>query len=260
MNEGDPNNNINPVSPPVSARSSVEILESLTGVPYSHRILDLVKSNPLLMLKRSKDGTISEHDSALMATTILSAADDRIRALEERNAILERRNSVINGPMFLPAPAKSDDPKIPPAEPNWFLQYLTLRNFLSVLVLLVGALWTFFTWYSADKGAQLTEALNKAAASDRTADQAVKEREQFQKDSEYWKKNATDYEKNAEKKEQERAKAAEEAASQKTRADTLNQQLLLSQKQSKDLLEKLTAPPAASKPIAPSASTQPASK
>jgi hypothetical protein len=244
----------------VSTPPSVELVDGPTGTPYSHRILELARDNPLLVLKRTKDGAISEHDVAVMATTILSAADERIRSLEARNALLERRNSVINGPMFLPAPSKSVDPKAPPLESNWFLQYLTLRNFLSALIVIVGALWGFFTWYSADKGVQLSDALAKAAASDRSADQAVKEREQFQKDSEYWKKNSTDYQKNAEKKEQERAKAAEDAASEKTRADTLSQQLLLSQKQSKELLEKLTAPALPPKPAAPAVSPQPTAK
>jgi|ERR1017187_2563874 hypothetical protein len=96
---------------------------------------------------------------------------------------------------------------------------------------------------SSDKSVQLNEALSKAAASDRTADQAVKEREQFQKDSEYWKKNAIDYKKNAEDKEAQRASAASEAASEKSRADTLSQQLALAQTQNKHLVEKLTASP-----------------
>jgi hypothetical protein len=72
------------------------------------------------------------------------------------------------------------------------------------------------------------------------AEQAVKERAQYQSDAEYWKKNAADYKGLADKKEEARGLAATEAASEKARADTLNKQLILAQKQNADLTQKLT--------------------
>ncbi len=184
--------------------------------------------------KRNKDGSITDHEMLTVAATLLSAADDKIDELG-------RRASVINGPMFLSAKPDSDTDIHSKDEPTFFLKYLTIRNFVSATVLLAGALWAVFTWYSADKGAQLVMAQSRLEASDRRADLAEKAKAQLEADTAYWKKNADDYSKEIPKKVAETEAQRSEVAKQKSRADTLQTELTNAQAEKNKLIASLTA-------------------
>ncbi len=158
---------------------------------YSSRVLRLLAKNPLFQPKIGKDGKPSAKEMVTVASTLLSAADERI-------ASLEKRVSLLNAPLFQAPilPGKHSDAPTEEKEAGWLMKYFTLRNFAGVVIVLVGALWTVFTWWTADKSAQLQHAQSQLTESENS-------RQQFQKDSEYWKKDSEDWQKKMEKKDGE---------------------------------------------------------
>lgn len=199
----------------------------------------MLGTNPLLQLRKKKDGSISDHDSAVVAHTMLSAQDVRISELERRNALLEKKNSLLNGPMFAATAKQSDDGAAPPEKHGWFARYLTLRNFGMALVVVISGVWTFFTWYTADKSAQLNDANNKATAADRRAELAEKSKAQIESDIAHWKKNSDDLKKDATELDKKIAQKDSDISKEKARADTLALQLDAAQKEKNRLIDSL---------------------
>lgn len=207
----------------VSQQQDVSAL-SLNRESYSSRVLRNLARNPMYRPKKGKDGAPSDREMLTVATTLLAAADERI-------SVLERKALVFNAPLFHAPmlPGQADD-VADKREASWLLKYLTLRNFGGVMVVLIGAIWAVFTWYSADKGAQLTIANQRLRDSETS-------REQFQKDSAYWKKDADDlraksmsqdaeHKQAIEKKDAEVKLAQEQSATLKGRLQELEKQLL----------------------------------
>ena len=191
---------------------------------YSSRVLRMLAKNPLFQPKIGKDGKPGPKEMLTVASTLLSAADERI-------ASLEKRGSVLNAPIFQPPmlPGGNAESATEAKEANWLMRYFTLRNFAGVVIVLVGALWTVFTWWTADKSVQLQHAQSELSASENS-------RQQFQKDSEYWKKDNEDLKKQVDKKEsglkeaQGRVSEAEkESSNLKGRVQELEKQLKATQ-------------------------------
>lgn len=67
--------------------------ESGEAYTYSSRVLRNLAKNPLFKPKRGKDGRPSATEMLAVASTLLSAADERI-------ATLEKRAFVLNAPIF----------------------------------------------------------------------------------------------------------------------------------------------------------------
>jgi hypothetical protein len=149
-------------------------LELLEGKPkaFSARVLARLSNNPLFKPKRAKDGAITDHDMLTIAATVVSVADERIEELE-------RKSSVLNGPMFSAAKPVSEDETAAPDESNWFLRYLTLRNFLSAALAIIAGLWGFFTYTTSDKNFQL--------------ESKQKDIEGLQKETKFWQDQAKVY-------------------------------------------------------------------
>lgn len=194
------------------------------GETYSSRVLRNLAKSPLYKPKRGKDGSPSEKELLTIATTLLAAADERITALEKKALVLNA--PLFQSPMLLGDGGEGHNDK---SEASWLMKYLTLRNFAGVMVLLVGAIWAVFTWYSADKGAQLTVANQRLKDSETS-------REQFQKDSAFWKKDADDmrskltdqettHKQAIDKKESELKTAQEQSATLKGRIQELEKQV-----------------------------------
>jgi hypothetical protein len=151
---------------------SLELLEQKPKA-FSSRILSRLSKNPLFRPKRGKDGIVSDHEMLTVAATLISAADDRIEELEAKSSIL-------NGPMFAAAKATTTDNEEGPSnESSWFLRYLTLRNFLSVAVVIIAGLWGFFTYTTSDKNFQL--------------ESKQKDVEGLQKETKFWKDQSDTY-------------------------------------------------------------------
>jgi cytoskeletal protein RodZ len=151
---------------------SLELLEQKPKA-FSSRILSRLSKNPLFRPKRGKDGIVSDHEMLTVAATLISAADDRIEELEAKSSIL-------NGPMFAAAKATTaDNEEGPSNESSWFLRYLTLRNFLSVAVVIIAGLWGFFTYTTSDKNFQL--------------ESKQKDVEGLQKETKFWKDQSDTY-------------------------------------------------------------------
>lgn len=147
-------------------RLSLELVEEKPKA-FSARILARLSKNPVFKPKRDKDGRISDHEMLTVAVTLVSAADDRIDELE-------RKSSLLNGPMFAASKASTDAAEnTSPDESSWFLKYLTLRNFLSVAVVIIAGLWAFFTYTTSDKNFQL--------------ESKQKDVEGLQKEARFWK-------------------------------------------------------------------------
>jgi hypothetical protein len=188
---------------------------------YSSRVLRILAKNPLFQPKIGKDGKPSPKEMLTVASTLLSAADERI-------ASLEKRASVLNAPMFQRPMLSGGNAEIATEdkETSWLMKYFTLRNFAGVVIVLVGGLWTVFTWWTADRSVQLQHAQSELAESENS-------RQQFQKDAEYYKKDREDLKNQVDKElkeAQDRVSEAEkESSNLKGRVQELEKQVKATQ-------------------------------
>src|SRR5581483_172832 len=135
--------------------------------------------------------------------------------------------------MFQPAlKADSSDVIDASIESGWFSKYLTLRNFLSVTVVIVAGIWAFFTWFTADKNAQVTVYQGRLADADRRNEPLQKDKAGIEIDIAHWKKEAEDFRKEAETK-------GADAKVQSSKAEGLQKDLDVARAENKKLVEAL---------------------
>ena len=180
------------------------------------------------------DGTPTTDHLLTVAATVISASDAHIEDLE-------RRAHVLNSPMFQPA-LKGDFSNVidvSTEEAGWFSRYLTLRNFLSVAVVIIAGVWGFFTWFTADKNAQVTVYKGRLEDADRRNDLLEKAKAGIEADIAHWKKEAEDFRKEAENK-------GADAKVQNSKAEGLQKDLEAERAENRrlvDALKKDATPP-----------------
>ena len=156
-----------------------QIVDPLSDRP-SARVYENMKADPVVgeILGRKK---VTYREMALVASAVVATLDDHIRKLEERVEALEpieqrwkRLGTVINAPLIGGPGAvfNGDDDALEGDESNrfseekahsasneesaWFLRYLTLRNILGVLLIVITLSASFFAWYNRDYRSQLS--------------------------------------------------------------------------------------------------------
>jgi len=121
----------------------------------SARIYANIASDPVIaeVTKRKK---LNYREMLLVGGGVVGALDDRIQELEARDGSWRRLTGAINAPLLLSAPSSDSkdiddkEPEIDPAETQWFLKYLTLRNVLGSLVVVISLAAGFFAWWNQD--------------------------------------------------------------------------------------------------------------
>lgn len=140
---------------------------------FTSKVFNGLKENEFFKPK-TKSGSITAHDMLIVAMTVISAADVEIHRLNRRTEALERHSRWLNAPMFAIAQPKrstdapenkeaSDSKLGDPAESGWLSKYLTLRNFLSAMVVLISAIAGFFAWWTQDENVQLVSQISLTA-------------------------------------------------------------------------------------------------
>jgi hypothetical protein len=139
--------------PPNPADDALTLTEyfSIRSTRHSARIYNNLASDPVIgeLSKRKK---LNYRETLLIVSTVVASLDDEIRRLQEFEKRWEGFRSAMNAPL-LAAPVKElkeGEAPPPPAEPNWFLRYLTLRNVLGVLVVVISLSAGFFAWLNKD--------------------------------------------------------------------------------------------------------------
>lgn len=162
---------------------------------FSGRIFSHLARNPIFRPRLREDGSPTDDHLLTVAATVISASDAHIDNLE-------KRAHVLNSPMFQPAlkGESSDTIDVSVEEAGWFSKYLTLRNFLSVTVVIIAGVWAFFTWFTADKNAQVTVYKGRLEDADRRNDLLEKAKAGIEVDISHWKREAEDFRKEAESK------------------------------------------------------------
>ena len=167
---------------------------------YSSQVLGNLASNPLFQFlfdKKPKEPTTK--DMLLVASVVVSAADQKIVELETEKLQLKKEASAIRTLLGNPIwsvralPAAPDEiadtsAASKKAEQQWVARYLTLGNVLGAIVVTLGMLGGVFTYFT-------TNYKDKAG--------------RFQADAAYWQKERNDYKAAAED-----AQKAKETATQ----------------------------------------------
>ncbi len=206
---------------------SLEYFES-NPTTYSNRVLGNLKQNQIFrfIFENKKRGP-SDRDMLIVASTVISSADEEIRRLHSERANLQPEASkiraILGNPIWavraLPAPAPEPTAteeqaaadakaKIDKEEYGFMAKYLTVGNTLGALVVVIGMLGGVVTYFT-------TNFKDKAK---RAEDMSV-----------YWQGQATSFEK----------EAANARAAQKTAQDALTKQQETDSKTTGDLNTRL---------------------
>jgi hypothetical protein len=174
---------------------SLEYFES-NPATYSSRVLTNLKHNQLFrFLFDNKGRGPTNRDMLIVASTVISSADEEIRRLEVEKHTLQREASkiraVLTNPIWsvrqLPAAAAEEQPSAEPAaatekaeqdkaEYTFMAKYLTIGNTLGALVVIIGMLGGLVTYLT-------TNFKDRAESAEKT--------------STYWHEQATGFEKEA---------------------------------------------------------------
>jgi hypothetical protein len=226
---------------------------------FSAGIFRELRKSPFFRPKLKKDGTISDRDMGTATQVALAAADQRIWQHEQTIERLAKRAAFWNQPMFQPAlpaaaadAARSGKPEgegkddaATKAENDWFARHLTLRNVLSVFVLLGGAVWTFFAWYTSDKNVEIEHQKSAVAAAVARADSAEKSKDQIEKDARFYKEANKDLQGERDAAKAEAAAEKTKTATEQTKSAQLQKALDAARVENKQLIDALKAKAAA---------------
>jgi len=100
---------------------------------------------------------LNYREMLLVVGTVVGSLDNEIQQLEAKAKVWNQMSNVINAPLI--APKKVDDEKkssdnsgdgYSRDEVKWILKYLTLRNVLAVLFILISSAAAFFAWWNKD--------------------------------------------------------------------------------------------------------------
>lgn len=81
-----------------------------------------------------------------------------------------------------------------------FLKYLTLRNFLSVAVVVIAGLWAGFTFYTSDKNLQLE-------LKQKDVESLSRDKKQLEDDAAHWQRETEQYRKEADEARRQKAES-----------------------------------------------------
>lgn len=122
----------------------------------SAQIYRNMTTDPVLaeMVARKK---LSYREFAIIASTVVSSLDDQIVRLERLAGPWKQLTQTVNAPLFLPAASSKHEGIVetesgtPDSEEvKWISKYLTVRNILSALLVIVSLSSGFFAWINKD--------------------------------------------------------------------------------------------------------------
>jgi len=157
-------------------RALARYFETRDGKP-SARIYRNLGSDPVMAeIIRRKQPTYRE--LLMMVSAIVAALDERVEELEARERGWDRAGYILNLPIFAKGSPPTDgatdggaDPVPDASEPAWILKYVTLRNVLAVLLVVVTSGAGFFAWWNADYRSLLAGSKQRVESLTKEADQ-----------------------------------------------------------------------------------------
>lgn len=117
----------------------------------SSKIYQNLASDPVISdLSNKKQFTYRE--TLILVSTVVGALDEKIESLERQAGNWSQIKSSINSPLIGSGNRDSNggEPAPDQNETNWFLKYLTLRNVLGVLVVVLSMSAGFFSFINKD--------------------------------------------------------------------------------------------------------------
>lgn len=169
---------------------TLDFLLSENTLP-SAAVFHSMAGNPLMaeVVGRKK---FSYRELVIIANTVIGGLDNEvIRLRRYEKSMLQTLGTAINQPLFLPAPAPGnpgkaqakgkDDPDPDPVEIHWFAKYLTLRNILGVLVVVITLSAGFFAWFNKDYRSLLEAKDGRVSEANQRIEEAGKKSAEIEK-------------------------------------------------------------------------------
>ncbi|KXJ04364.1 hypothetical protein AC249_AIPGENE18624, partial [Exaiptasia diaphana] len=143
------------------------------GDKASARIYANIATDPVVA-EISRRKKLNYREMLLVVSGVVGSLDDKIEELERSVGTWRQVSSAMNSPLIAvdrAQPADSISDEVPEqdidlAEAHWFLKYLTLRNVLGVLVVVLTLSSSFFAFWNKDYRSLIDGAKKRAATAE----------------------------------------------------------------------------------------------